>query len=235
MTVLRGIIFDKDGTLFDFSSTWEAWAASFLRQVAKDETHAQTLGKAIGFDVTTRQFSPGSIVVAGTPDEVTEALLPHLPHFAFEDLLDLLNAEAETAPQMEAVPLPLYLAGLRGQEFRLGLVTNDAEAPARAHLRTAGITEYFDFIAGFDSGHGAKPAAGQLLAFADVVGLAPQEIVMVGDSLHDLMAARSAGMVGVGVLTGLANAATLDPYAACVLPDIGHLPDWIKSHNAAIA
>ena len=30
MTMIKGVLFDKDGTLFDFAATWEAWAASFL-------------------------------------------------------------------------------------------------------------------------------------------------------------------------------------------------------------
>ena len=30
MSAVKGIIFDKDGTLFDFAATWEAWAQAFL-------------------------------------------------------------------------------------------------------------------------------------------------------------------------------------------------------------
>ena len=34
-------------------------------------------------------------------------------------------------------------------------------------------------------------------------------------------------MQTVAVLTGLAEAAVLAPYADAVLPDIGHLPAWL--------
>ena len=30
---IRGIVFDKDGTLFDFHATWSAWSAGFIREV----------------------------------------------------------------------------------------------------------------------------------------------------------------------------------------------------------
>ena len=47
---------------------------------------------------------------------------------------------------------------------------------------------------------------------------------MVGDSTHDLMAGRAAGMPTIGVLTGMAGAATLAPYADIVLSNIGEIP-----------
>lgn len=223
-----GILFDKDGTLFDFGATWEAWAESFLlRATGGDRSRAALVGQEIGFDFVARRFQPGSIVIAGTPDEVTELLMPHFPERSYADILDMLNEEAENAPQAEAVPLVPLLSGLRDLGLRLGVATNDAEAPALVHLETAGVRPLFDFIAGFDSGHGAKPQPGQLLAFAARTGLSPERIAMVGDSSHDLIAGRSAGMQTVAVLTGLAETAELAPYADVVLPDIGHLPAWL--------
>ena len=47
---------------------------------------------------------------------------------------------------------------------------------------------------------------------------------MVGDSRHDLIAGRAAGMATLGVLTGVAGAEDLAPLADLVRPDIGHLP-----------
>jgi phosphoglycolate phosphatase len=139
----------------------------------------------------------------------------------------MLNEKAESAPQANATPLVPLFDGLRARGLRLGVATNDAEGPARAHLNAAGVSGHFDFVAGFDSGHGAKPSPGQLLAFARAVGVAPDRVAMVGDSTHDLIAGRNAGMVTVGVLTGMAGAQDLRPFADAVLPDIGHLPDWL--------
>ena len=96
------------------------------------------------------------------------------------------------------------------------------------HLASVGVRDHFDFIAGYDSGHGYKPDPGQLLAFARHVDVDPARIAMVGDSLHDLEAGRAAGMVTVGVLTGMASADVLEPLADVVLPDIGHIPGWLS-------
>ena len=230
--MIKALLFDKDGTLFDFAATWEAWANAFLTRISRgDGERAALLGQQIGFDYGTQSFSPDSIVIAGTPGEVVDALAPHVVEMAKTDLLDLLNHEAENAPQAEAVPLVALLEAFKARGLVLGVATNDAEAPARAHLGGAGVTGYFDFIAGFDSGHGAKPTPGQLLAFAKAVGVDPSEVAMIGDSLHDMAAGRAAGMACVAVLTGLATRQDLEGAADVVLPDIGHLPAWLDGQG----
>lgn len=227
MIPIQAVVFDKDGTLFDFASTWEAWAMAFLQRLARDEAHARAMAAAVGFSYETQSFLPESIVIAGMPSEIAQALAPSLPEWDKAALVAVLNAEAAKAPQAQAVPLGPLLGGLRARGLKLGVATNDAEAPARAHLQSAGVLELFDFVAGYDSGFGGKPEAGQLLGFCKAVSLAPQACVMVGDSTHDLHAARAAGMRSVAVLTGLAGEADLAPLADVVLPDIGHLPGWL--------
>ncbi len=232
--MIQGIVFDKDGTLFDFAATWESWAKAFLLRASNGDTgQARRLGQAIGFDLDQARFDPDSIVIAGTPGQIADALLPHLPGQGRADLIAMLNQEAETAPQAEAVPLRPLLGALRARGLALGVATNDAEGPARAHLDKAGVTGLFDFIAGFDSGFGGKPGPGQLLAFAAQMGVPPHQVVMVGDSTHDLRAGRAAGMQVLGVLTGLADAQDLAPLADQVLPDIGALPGWLDAQDKA--
>jgi phosphoglycolate phosphatase len=54
---------------------------------------------------------------------------------------------------------------------------------------------------------------------------------MIGDSLHDLHAARAAGMTAIAVLTGLAARDSLAPHADLVLDHIGALPDWLDEQG----
>lgn len=227
---IKGLCFDKDGTLFDFAATWEVWAAAFLLRAAQgDVERAARVGMSIGFDLTTSKFATNSIVIAGTPGEVSDALAPHFPDLSRPALLDMLNEEASLAPQEPAVALKPLLSGFRAAGLVLGVATNDSEGPARAHLDAAGVTGLFDFIAGYDSGYGGKPAPGQLLAFARAVDLSPEQIVMIGDSTHDLHAGRAAGMRTIGVLTGTAKTQDLAPFADVVLGDIGEIPTWLEA------
>lgn len=225
--MIDGLLFDKDGTLFDFRTSWGSWAAGFVASVAQDADHAARLGEAIGFDAATLAFAPDSPVIAATAADIAAALAPHLPGHTVAELTSLIDDTAGAAPMSEAVPLRPLLGGLRSLGLKLGVATNDSEVPARQHLAAHGITDCFDFIAGYDSGHGAKPGPGMCLAFAGSLGLDPARVAMVGDSRHDLEAGRAAGMRTVAVLTGIAGRADLAPHADVVLANIGALPAWL--------
>ncbi len=232
MGSIRGILFDKDGTLFDFRATWGGWSKRLLKNLAQEAGVApEALGRAVGFDVTTGIFAPDSAVIAHPVPEIAALLLPHLPGMEAGALVERMNALSAEAELVPAVPLVPLFRRFRAMGLRIGLVTNDGEAPARAHLAWAGVEGFFDYVAGFDSGHGAKPEPGPLLAFARAEGLDPTEVIMVGDSRHDLIAGKAAGMPVVAVLTGVAEAGELAPVADAVLPDIGHLPDWIAART----
>ena len=223
MQNIRAILFDKDGTLFDFQATWGAWAQALLTDLAEgNRALVQELAAAIDFDLSSARFRPSSPVIGGTGREVVNLLAPFVPALDPAALERRIAAEAVAAPLVEAVPLRPLLERLRAQGCKLGIATNDYEAVGRDHVSE--VIDLFDFIAGFDSGHGAKPEPGMLLAFARVCDVAPRDVLMVGDSRHDLLAGRAAGMATMGVLTGVASAADLAPLADVVHHDIGHLP-----------
>jgi phosphoglycolate phosphatase len=189
------------------------------------------MAAAVRFDLDRNSFLPDSPVIAGTNREAAEYLASALPHRRVEEIEAHLARSAAEAPLAPAVPLAEFLDALAARGLRLGVMTNDTEYSARAQLGIAGVLDRFDFIAGFDSGFGAKPAPDPLLAFCDAVGVAPARTAMVGDSTHDLIAGRAAGMATLGVLTGMAGAEELAPHADAVLPDIGHIPDWLAARG----
>lgn len=228
MNHIRAILFDKDGTLFDFQRSWGAWAGRIIADLAAgDSARARAMAEAMAFDPATARFRPESPVIAGTGDEVAELLLPHLPPQpgGLAGLSAALARAARDVPLAEAVPLAPLFDRLRGAGLRLGVATNDHEDTARRHL--APHLDRLDFVAGFDSGHGGKPAPGMLLAFAQRVGLPPAQVLMVGDSRHDLIAGRAAGMPTLAVLTGVAGPDELAPLADALRPDIGHVPELL--------
>jgi phosphoglycolate phosphatase len=225
---LRGLLFDKDGTLFDFQATWGVWGGAFIRELAGgEEDRAQALATALGYDLAKGRFAPTSPVVAGTMEVVIGAVMATMPTLDEALLRRQVLESTAAAPQVPAASLRPLLGRLRETGYRLGVATNDAEGPARAHLERAGVLADFDFIAGYDSGHGAKPGSGMALEFCRVTGLPPAACAMIGDSAHDLASGRAAGMFAVGVLTGPAGRDDLVRHADLILPGIAALPDWL--------
>lgn len=223
------LLFDKDGTLFDFQATWGAWAGNFIERLSDGNAilHA-TLVEGLHYDLAQRRFHPTSPFIACTHFQVVEQLSSMMPHRTRREIDALLTGEVMHVPQIAAVPLRPLMAEFAKMGLRTGVMTNDAEENARANLDSAGVTKLFDMIIGSDSGYGCKPEPEPLLAFAEMFSLDPESVAMVGDSTHDLLAGRDAGMQTIGVLTGTADTAELAPYADVVLPDIGHIPEWLR-------
>ena len=234
LSPVEGLLFDKDGTLFDFARTWNNWSAGLLTDLARGSADLLAqLAASIDYDLDRKAFRPGSIAIAGTTAEIAEVLAAHLPEYSVDALEAYLHQTSAEADLAEAVPLVPYLDGLRTRGLRLGVMTNDGTHSTRRHLDRFKVFDHFDKVICCDSGYGAKPAPDPLLAFAAATGLAPAHVAMVGDSLHDLQAGRAAGMVTIGVLTGMADHAKLAPFADVVLPDIGHIPAWLEARLQA--
>ena len=186
------------------------------------------LAAALHFDMDARAYKKDSFVIAGSLGEVITAMGPHLPHMTEAELIAHMQAETVLAEQVPAADLPALFARFDAAGIVLGVATNDGEAGARAHLAAHGVLERFAFVAGYDSGHGAKPAPGMARAFLAKTGLAPDEVAMGGDSTHDMATGKAAGLFRIAVLTGAADAEDLAPHADVVLPSIADLPTWLK-------
>ncbi len=227
-TKVDGLLFDKDGTLFDFHATWSVWAASIIDELAAgDADKIARLAAALDYDLDKQEFAPTSVVIAEPTRKLAESIAVVLGEGSVSEIEHFLMMTASEVPQTQSLPLAPFLTDLASRGLALGVMTNDNEFAARAHLKSVGVEDHFNFIAGFDSGFGAKPEPGPLLAFAKATGLAADRVAMVGDSTHDLIAGRAAGMQTIGVLTGLALSDELAPYADIILPDIGHIPAWL--------
>jgi phosphoglycolate phosphatase len=231
---IKGVLFDKDGTLIDFEASWRDLVEQIIAEYSKgDGDLALQIGDVIGFDGRTRVFLPGSPVVADTVDVIASVMAQVLPGVSAFELEDDINIRATAISETGLAPvagLAQALTRLRDMGMSLGIATHDVESAAHAHMRLLGVHEAFSFIAGYDSGHGHKPGPGMPNAFAAHIGADPSELVMVGDSIHDLGAGRSAGCAYcVAVLTGPATEVELAPYADIVLPSVADLPDFLTA------
>ncbi len=95
------------------------------------------------------------------------------------------------------------LATLHGQGLTLAVATSKFYASADALLRAAGLRDHFSVVVGADQVAQPKPhpEIGQVVM--QRLGASPERAVMVGDTTHDLLMARAAGMRSVAVTYGV--------------------------------
>jgi phosphoglycolate phosphatase-like HAD superfamily hydrolase len=211
------VLFDIDGTLLSTGGVSARCLGEALLEVFG------TKGPIEGFDYsgkTDPQIVRELMRGAGKPEAEIERTRP----LALERYADRLRA---TLRPEHVRPKPgvaeLLLALAEDARVRLGLLTGNLEACARVKLEPLAVNGYFDFGA-YGSDHEDRyllPAVAVGRAHAATgLSFAGEEIVIVGDSIHDVLCGRSLGVRAVAVATGRTDIATLRSHApAAVLED----------------
>lgn len=233
---MRGILFDKDGTLLDFEATWLPLLGLVARDLAHgDDEVARAMLIKGGLDPETERFRAGSTIAAGTTVDVARLWYPTLDGDALETIVTRIEEGFRAGGLAHSVTLPgvtKTLAALVAEGRILGVATNDGTATAAGALEAIGLGRFFAHVLGYDAVAHPKPAPDMVLAFAARTGLDPAEIVVVGDNAHDMVMARTAGAgAAVGVLSGNSAETDLAPFADAVLASICDLPGWLAQHG----
>ena len=232
---VKAILFDKDGTLLDFNATFAPATAHVLKDVSSgSNVNAETLAQSVGFDLPTQTIAEDSVLIAGSLENIADHLFEYSNEndkSVFLETLNLLYIKY-SKDSLTAFPFTQQaLKSLQRMNIPLGVATNDSESAAKSHLEVLGLTGYFQYVAGYDSGYGEKPMPGMVTGFAKSLGIEPNEMMMVGDSTHDLTAARRAHAISIGVTSGLATQSDLQPLADHVLNDVSELPNLVEQIN----
>ncbi|MDA1107124.1 MAG: phosphoglycolate phosphatase [Proteobacteria bacterium] len=94
------------------------------------------------------------------------------------------------------------IALLKAQGIALGCVTNKIARFTEPLLKQLGVRDAFAIVVSGDTLPQKKPHPAPLLHAAQFFNVAPHESLMVGDSVHDVEAARAAGFQVVCVSYG---------------------------------
>lgn len=226
---IRGILFDKDGTVIDYWRTW----VPINREVALfaasgDAGLAAELLRYGGHDPDTDRITPGTVLAAGSVDDIADAFAARLKDSTPSSLAAGIEAIFRRGGARHSALVRgarETIAELKARGFHIGLATNDSMGGLEASLAAHEILPLFDFKVGCDSGFGTKPAPGMVLGFCKAVGLDRGEVAMVGDAVHDLAMGRAAGVgLNVGVLSGTSGAEDFGGLADLILDSINDLP-----------
>jgi len=228
---ISGILFDKDGTLLDFDDSWGPVNREVaLMAAGGDPALAARLLAVAGMDAETGAIVPDSLLAAGNTAEIAEGFASAGAALTVEELVPRIDAMFAGAAEhsVSVTDLAALFATLKQHGLKLGIASSDNERSIRRTVERFGLTDYVDFVAGYDSGHGVKPQPGMVLGFCSATGLDPATVAVVGDNNHDLHMGRAAGAgLKVAVLSGTGSRQSLSECCDLMIDDVSHLPELV--------
>ena len=231
---IKGIVFDKDGTLIDFEKSWYPLLREFVLNLADgDIDTARRMFSQCGADLDTQEFKSGSTLGAGTNEEIVAVWanileLNKAESIALEKKFNQTLKEKMSDYVHPITCLKTLFTELQSMGIICGIATMDSKESLESCVKNLDIYDVCTYRVGYDSGFGQKPQGGMVLGFCKEHNLHPSEVIVVGDNTHDIHMGKNAGaFCTIGVLTG--NSQSDDLFEAdYILPDITHIPNFLK-------
>ena len=211
------IVFDWDGTLFDSAAVITDCIQQAARAMALPVPDRRTASHVIGL---------------GLHDSLRHAL-PALPQENYAEFLALYRRyflEREDALRLFPGVTEL-LAELKGRGHQLAVATGKPRRGLDRALQASGIGALFAASRCGDETH-SKPHPAMLLELMAELRVGAAEMLMIGDTSHDLGMAASAGVEAVAVAYGAHAEETLLAFAprACV-STVVELRQWLTNNG----
>ena len=207
---IRLVVFDLDGTLIDsrrdLATAVNAMLGEMGRPALPDKVVAEYVGDGAGMLVRRALGDPeDEELVAQGVERFMACYRRHmLDHtFVYDGVFEALE---RLRPQSG------------GGERKFAVLTNKPVNPARRICEALGLSEHFFQIYGGNSFGTKKPDPEGLRTLMREAGARPDETVMVGDSVVDVLTARNAGTFVIGCRYGLSSH-TLETVSADIMVD----------------
>jgi len=187
---IKGIVMDMDGTITKFNLDYMAARRKALRELDKLNLRTPEMSEELSLYLILKKLKLGL-----DTDKFTGL------RRRFYEVLE--NMEVKAAKQVTLYPGAVEtLRMLRARGLRIGLVTNNGHAGTEITLRRCQLTTFFDAIVTRDDCEEMKPDGGPVRKLLKEMNVLPEEAILVGDGVIDIMAARAAGLLSVAVATG---------------------------------
>jgi pyrophosphatase PpaX len=203
----RAILFDLDGTLIDTTNLILCCFDHSWREVCGVSHARESLIGTFGIPLRAamqRLLNPSSETVVD--DVMVDRLLAEYRSF------NLANHDRLATP-FEGTQT--VLAELRARGYLIGVVTSKSRELAVRGLKLCSLDALVDEAVFLEDTERHKPQPDPILAALERLNVEPERAAYVGDSCHDMVAGRSAGVVTVAALWGPFPRAELE----CERPD----------------
>ena len=208
---IRGVAFDLDGTLVDSAPGLTAAVDNALYALelpmAGEERVVTWIGN--GADVLiqraltwARQERAALRAAQGKPSVDHDDIPQAEQQTILRKLFDRYYGEVAEEGSFLFPAVADTLGALHAKGLPLALVTNKPTPFVAPILASLDIAKYFTVVIGGDDVKNKKPHPEPLLMVAEKLGLAPAELLFVGDSRNDIQAAKAAGCCSIGLTYG---------------------------------
>jgi len=235
----RLIIFDKDGTLTDFSKIWIPLTRKRIACIIEEVDGPQELGdslmRAWGVDPVTQRIDPRGPCVSAPQSE--EAIIAATVLYqngypwneakkaaerALERANSLRNYRRDLKPVMG---MKETLERLRERGLLLALATCDVRNQTEEILRILGVADIFDIILSAEEVSYPKPHPQMVLNICERLNIPAGDTILVGDTEVDMAMGKEAGIaLTVGVLEGgITSRAEMEKVADVVIDSLSEI------------
>ncbi len=220
---IKAAIFDLDGTLIDSLQVYSKVINTIFKQVGLPPVKKETI-----FDIMREGKSPWDSLLPRDIENKDE-LLKRCLAIDNEIWTGIYEKEADFFPKTGET-----LRGIKNAGMKIGIVTSGWEENDEIKKLLIKRDVYFliDVIITRDDVAKSKPAPDPILECIARLGLTPKECLYVGDSPSDIVAGNAAGVMTVGVLTGVSDYERLEKEKpSLIIRDISELSDIIEERK----
>lgn len=238
---LKAIIFDKDGTLFDYSYVWHEVIKASIDK-AFEETNEKRkkkrksdLIKLLGIEPSGKTIATGAIFSHGKFNITKKGLRYCITNFMRPSTLIKYTKKIieynnilieEKIKNIDFSKQRELFKTLKEKGFKIAIVTVDNRTSANLFIKYMEIEQYVDYISTKDDDMPNKPKPDSFIHFCSMFNLKPNEVAMVGDTVTDMKYAKNSNAgYKIGVLWGANDYPNLSKYADVIYPDIYKLLD----------
>ncbi len=204
--MIKGILFDKDGTLIEFEKTWFSIMTLVFKKIEDQGLMTSDEIKLIkersgilrnGFSKESKiQYMPTSEIV----NQWSMWVIRQPVSFFKDRLYQIINESSlDESVEIKLLPKTMETIAYLSDKYRIGIATADTKDSMLHSLSHSGLLGYFHYFGSDDGVCKGKPDPMMAEEFCRTIGVRMDEILIVGDSVSDYEFALNAGCHFAGI------------------------------------